>query len=95
MSKKNKNVLKESADALNTIADELDTLNSYLYGIGVELTDLNSKIESLEVLLWTIVKEPVRVIVDTESLLATIKKASEKVKPEEVKPAEMAFKPFG
>ena len=76
MSKKNQNVLRKSAEALQTIADELDTLNSYLYGVGVELADLNSKIDSLKELIETKLKEPLRVTVDTESLLTTVKKVS-------------------
>jgi len=94
MSKKNQNVLRKSAEALQTIADELDTLNSYLYGVGVELADLNSKIDSLKELIETKLKEPLRVTVDTESLLTTVKKVSEKTKPKEAEIPALIFKPM-
>jgi len=51
MSKKNKNVFDKQIEALQTIVEELQTLNSYLYGIGVELDALNISLkESFEYL---------------------------------------------
>jgi len=92
VSKKNQNIFRESAEALTAIREELETLNSLLYGLGVELADLNSKVESLEEFVRATANNPLRVVVDTESLLAAIKKAERTTKPEAAKVSKVEFK---
>lgn len=47
MSEKNKNVFEKMTEALNTAIEELQTTNDYLFGIGAELSDMNSVIGDL------------------------------------------------
>jgi len=91
VSKKNQNLIKKSADALEGIREELETLNNILYGLYVEVAELNSKVGSLEELMRTVAANPLRVIVDTESLLATVKKAEESVKPKAAEAKPITF----
>ena len=45
MSKKDENVIKQTVTALQKAIDELETTNSYLYGIGSELSTLNDTLK--------------------------------------------------
>ena len=47
MSEVKKNVFKQQAEALQKIADELQTTNAYLYSVAVDLQDLGQTMRDI------------------------------------------------
>jgi prefoldin subunit 5 len=90
MSKKNKNVLSQSADALNRIADNLEELNTILYTIGAELITGKDELIKLAEQLKARLDKPLQVTVDFESFTKAVEKQT---KPAEAK--EMFKVSFG
>ncbi len=91
MSKKTLNVFEQMTEALDKATVELETTNSYLYGIGAELADLNSTMKSVLETLNTLLSKPLNVIVDTQSLASTLEKLSATSTREMAKPTELTF----
>lgn len=91
MSKNQKTVFDKLTEALEKAAEELDTTNSYLYGIGAELADLNSTMKSILERLDTILDKPISVTITAESLASTLEKTSATSTREIAKPTELTF----
>ena len=75
MSKKNNNVFTALIELFNRIADELETTNSYLFGIGGELAEQNEhlkdvvdRLEFIAVTLDSLAEKPAK---PTEAKLPT------------------------
>jgi len=87
MSKVNKNVFEKITEALTTATNELETTNSYLYGIGAELSLINDTLASLDTKLQDFLSKPISVTVDTESLT----KIAESTKPKAAEKPKIAY----
>jgi len=77
MSKK-ENVFQQEIKALQRIGDELETTNSYLYGIGGELADLNDTLKSVKELLTNLMQTGVKVTVDFKTFTENLSKQAPK-----------------
>lgn len=92
MSRKEKNMFERIAESLAKIAEELSGTNNYLFGIGAELADLNLNLQELKELISTLLKEPLKVTVDTESLSKMSEKQSESIKSKQPQEAKFEYK---
>lgn len=77
--------------ALTNAQEELQTTNSYLYGLGVELADIAQSLNSLDDKLDKLMEKPIQIIVDTESLSKTLEK-QKAIQPSE-EATKFEFKP--
>jgi len=75
VSKKNQNVLRESAEALNRIADNLGDAVTMLYVIGTELVKLDDELSGFIEKANAVMSKPVTAIVDVEALAKALTKA--------------------
>jgi archaellum component FlaC len=86
MSKKQNSVFDRMTEALSKAIDELETTNSYIYGIGGEIASLVEEMKQLNTNVAKLLEVPLKVTVDTESLANVLSEtpkvpATEKEKP--------------
>jgi hypothetical protein len=89
MSKKEKNVFEKMTEALQNATNELETTNSYLYGIGTELADIADSLKSLTTLATKTLSKPISVSVDFEQYTKAVER--QLPKPKEAEPPKTAF----
>jgi len=93
MSKKNKGVLNEVAEALNKIADNLEELTTIAYVVATEAVTFREEFSSLKSTLEAKLNAPLPVVVDVETLSAALAKVSELQKPKGVTSEALKFAP--
>lgn len=94
MSKTNKNVFEKITDALTTATNELETTNSYLYGIGTELALISDALSALDTKLQDFLSKPIQVTVDTESLTQILAKQTKSTQKPSAELPKTAYTPL-
>ena len=89
MSTKKKNIFEKMTDALNNATNELETTNSYLYGIGTELADAANTLREISSQLADLLKQGIKVTVDFETFKENL--AKQTPKPEEAESPKEAY----
>jgi len=93
MSKKNQSVFNQIAESLNKVAEELETTNSLLIGLGNLGLDLYDAISEVSKQLQALPEKKLSVTVDLEAVKQALSATTEAEKPKLPTIPKFEFKP--